>query len=289
MLILIVFDINGAVFVNFCVKACFSFLFLLILDLLLYPIKIAFMKKNYLLFIFLLTSITLFAQEEVFEFNGYNGASNTLVATTADINDEITIELEDIDIINNFYTENQSSIYMYLGLRTSSGSFQAVPGMFSDLSWQPVLNLSNGNAASAPNRYSITFTPGQLFPTLENETILGIDFLFQNQFGGGGNNQTLDLYIDLVDATLSSSTLSIDDRNDTKVSTRYHNGKLTVIGVDRNANIAIYNLLGRKVVDLKNVSMNGTYNTYLDLPKNNIYIVKITSPNFSKTFKIVAK
>ncbi|WP_298420495.1 T9SS type A sorting domain-containing protein [uncultured Kordia sp.] len=247
------------------------------------------MKKNYILLFFLLISITLFAQEEVFEFNGYDGASNTLVATTADINDEITIEFEDLDIINNFYTENQSSIYIYLGLRTSSGSFQAVPGMFNDLNWQPILNISNGNAASPPNRYSITFTPGQLFPTLENQTILGIDFLFQNQFGGGGNNQSVDLYIDLVDATLNSSTLNRDEHALTKVSTSYNSGKLTITGVNTTSNIAIYNLLGRQVVDLKNIAINGTFSKYLDLPKNNIYIVKITSPNFSKTFKIVAK
>ena len=74
-----------------------------------------------------------------------------------------------------------------------------------------------------------------------------------------------------------------------EVKTSYHNGKLRISGIHTLSNIAIYNLLGRKVVDLKNVAINGTYSKYLDLPRNNIYIVKISSSTFSKTFKIVAK
>ncbi|WP_156168903.1 T9SS type A sorting domain-containing protein [Kordia jejudonensis] len=247
------------------------------------------MKKLYFLIFFLITSTLLFAQEETFTFTGYDGGSASLVAATADINDAITIEIEDLDIINNFYSENQTFIHMYVGLRTASGSFQAVPGDFNDLSWQPVLNLTDGDAANGPNTYSITFIPGQLFPSLVNETILGIDFLFQNQFGGGGNNQTGDLFIDLVDAPLNASTLSTNDIAATKVNTSYSSGKLTITGVNTISNISIFNLLGRQVIDLKNVAINGTFSKYLDLPKNNIYIVKITSPNFSKTFKIVAK
>lgn len=246
------------------------------------------MKKLYL-FLFLILSITVSNAQEVFNFSGYNGAGSTQTATTATINDQITIRFEDSDIINNFYTENQTFVHLYLGLTTASGSFQAVPGDFNDLSWQPVLNLTDGNAGVGPNTYEITFIPGQLFPSLENENILGINLLFQNQFGGGGNNQTVDLFIDLVDATLNSSTLSNDDVTTTKVNTSYSGGKLTITGVNTVSNIAIYNLLGRQVIDLKNVAINGTFNKYLDLPKNNIYIVKITSPSFSKTFKILAK
>jgi len=246
------------------------------------------MKKIYFLILFTL-SFNLISAQEVISFNGYDGISITETAVTATINDEITLRFEDVDIINNFYSENQTFIHMYLGLRTSNGSFQAVPGDFNDLSWQPVLNLTDGDASTPSNTYEITFTPGQLFPSLVNETILGIDFLFQNQFGGGGNNQTIDMFIDLVDATLNSSTLSIDDRNPNKVQTNYSGGKLSITGINATTNIAIYNLLGRKVIDLKNVAINGSFNTYVDLPKNNIYIVKITSSEFSKTFKIVAK
>ena len=251
-------------------------------------LKIAFMKKIYFITFFMLVSTLAFAQE-VFNFTGYDGVGGTETASISTINDEITVRFEDADIINNFYTENQTFIHMYLGLRTNNGSFQAVPDDFNDLSWQPVLNLIDGDASTPSNTYEITFTPGRLFPSLVNETILGIDFLFQNQFGGGGNNQSVDMYIDLVDATLNSSTLNIDTSERTKVNTSYNGGKLNISGIYATTNIAIYNLLGRKVVDLKNVAINGSFGKHLDLPKNNIYIVKITSPTFSKTFKIVAK
>ncbi|QHI35529.1 hypothetical protein IMCC3317_08750 [Kordia antarctica] len=246
------------------------------------------MKKIYFFTFFMLVSTLAFSQE-LFNFTGYNGAGSTETASVATINDQITVRFEDADIINNFYTENQTFIHMYLGLRTNNGSFQAVPADFNDLSWQPVLNLTDGDASVASNTYEITFTPGRLFPSLVNETILGIDFLFQNQFGGGGNNQSANMYIDLVDATLNSSTLNSNDRDRTKVNTSYSGGKLSISGINTTATIAIYNLLGRKVVDLKNIAINGSFSKYLDLPKNNIYIVKISSAEFSKTFKIVAK
>ncbi|MEM6684362.1 MAG: T9SS type A sorting domain-containing protein [Bacteroidota bacterium] len=246
------------------------------------------MKKNYFL-LFLVFIATVSYAQEVISFTGYDGSGAVQTATTSTINDEITLRFEDSDIINNFYTENQTFIHVYLGLETSSGAFQAVPGGFGDLSWQPVLNLTDGNAGAGPNTYEITFTPGALFPSLVNENILGVNILFQNQFGGGGNNQTADLLIDLVDATLNSSTLSVDDRTKSQVQTRYNNGRLEISGINTTSNIAIYNLLGRQVVDLKNVAINGTFSRNLDLPKNNIYIVKLSSASFSKTFKIVSR
>ncbi|AXG71559.1 hypothetical protein KORDIASMS9_03816 [Kordia sp. SMS9] len=246
------------------------------------------MKKNYLFLLLMLFASMSYAQE-VISFLGYDGVGSTQTAATATINDPITLRFEDNDIINNFYTENQTFIHVYLGLSTASGDFQAVPGAFSDLSWQPVLNLTDGDAATATNTYEITFTPGQLFPSLVNENVLGINLLFQNQFGGGGNNQSVDLFIDLVDDTLNSSTLSIGNNSKNSVKTMYNNGRLEISGINTTSNIAIYNLLGRQVVDLKNVAINGTFSKFLDLPKNNIYIVKISSSTFSKTFKIVAK
>lgn len=246
------------------------------------------MKKNYFFLLLMLFATVTYAQE-VITFAGYDGAGSTQTAMTATINNEITLRFEDTDIINNFYTENQTFVHVYLGLTTSGGPFQAVPGDFNTLSWQPVLNLTDGNAGVGPNTYEITFTPGALFPSLVNQNIEGINLLFQNQFGGGGNNQTVDLYIDLVDATLDSSTLSVNDPTKAEVQTRYNNGRLEISGINTTSNIAIYNLLGRQVVDLKNVVINGTFSRHLDLPKNNIYIVKLSSSSFTRTFKIVAR
>jgi hypothetical protein len=109
-----------------------------------------------------------------------------------------------------------------------------------------------------------------------------------NGYDNTGNTLTATT-ANVNDATLTASTLSRNDINVTKVNTSYSDGKLTITGINTISNIAIYNLLGRKVIDLKNISINGTFSKYLDLPRNNIYIVKISSATFSKTFKIVAK
>lgn len=82
---------------------------------------------------------------------------------------------------------------------------------------------------------------------------------------------------------------NLDFQTEKKIKASYSVGKLSITGVNATTNIAIYNLLGRKVVDLKNIAINGSFSKYLNLAKNNIYIVKISSPAFSKTFKIVAK
>ena len=91
------------------------------------------MTKNYLFILLVFVSVSLFAQETL-TFSGYDGAGMTVTANSATINDEITIVFEDADIINNFYSENQNSIYMFLGLQTSAGTFQGAPGDFADLS-----------------------------------------------------------------------------------------------------------------------------------------------------------
>jgi len=247
------------------------------------------MTKNYFIFLLLFcVSSSLFAQETL-TFAPYMGSGDAITATTATINDEITVVFEDVDIINDFYSENQNTIYMYLGLETSAGAFQAVPGSFSDLSWQPQLMLTDGDASAPTNTYSITFTPGLLFPSLDGETILGINLLFQNQFGGGGNNQTGDLFIDLVDAALDFSTLSVEKDSITNVKAFYTNETLVISGLNEMVDITIHNLLGKRVANYRNVAISGNYRERIQLNKNNIYIVTINSTTFNKTFKIVAR
>ena len=80
---------------------------------------------------------------------------------------------------------------------------------------------------------------------------------------------------------------SFQKDNDLKAT--YVDSKLILIGNKKNASIEIYNLLGRKVVFLQNVNINGRFSKQLALPVNNIYIVKISAEAFSKTVKIVAK
>ncbi|WP_452224982.1 T9SS type A sorting domain-containing protein [Lacinutrix chionoecetis] len=246
------------------------------------------MKKLYISALMVL-AITFAKAQEVITFNSYDGASITETAATTTINDPITVVFEDLDIINNLYTENQTFLHMYLGLRTANGSFQAVPAGFNDLSWQPVLNLTDGDASTATNIYSITFTPGELFPSLDGETILGIDFLLQNQFGGGGNNQTVDMYIDLVDAILDTNTLTTDAFTANDVKLFYAQNALNISGRHGNLKISVYNLLGKQVMEPLNIQASQNTVLPLELPKSNVYIIRIESDNYSKTFKIISK
>ena len=80
---------------------------------------------------------------------------------------------------------------------------------------------------------------------------------------------------------------SFQEKNTLKVS--YTNGQLIVIGQKNKATIEIYNLLGKQVVNLTNVTINGSFSKYISLAKNNIYIVKISTKALTKAFKIVAK
>lgn len=72
------------------------------------------------------------------------------------------------------------------------------------------------------------------------------------------------------------------------IKASYNDGKLTIFGLEKTVDIAIYNLLGRKVVAMKNIAITENFSTNIDLPKHNIYIVKITFQAASKTFKIVS-
>jgi len=44
--------------------------------------------------------------QEVISFFGYDGSGATVTATSSTVNDEITIVFEDVNIIDNFYTDS---------------------------------------------------------------------------------------------------------------------------------------------------------------------------------------
>ncbi len=241
------------------------------------------MKKNYMLFLLCLSAFHMHSQE-VFTFSGYDGAQMTLTATTATVNDDITIVFEDANIIDNFYTQFQNEIYQYSGLKTNDGDFQFAPS-FSDLSAQPKLLLvaSDTDNNAAPNTYSITINLADYFSSApEGTVVLGLNLLFQNQFGGGGNNQTVDLFIDLVD----SATLSVQEFSNVpevrivkdEIITQNFQGPLT---------ISIYDISGRLInSEVKNVN-SAAFRSSFYLPKNQICLINVEGLNFRKTFKSV--
>tara|TARA_B100000446_G_C10461561_1_gene309067 strand:+ start:125 stop:868 length:744 start_codon:yes stop_codon:yes gene_type:complete len=246
------------------------------------------MKQIYFLSLLLLIGFTVKAQE-TFTFSGYNGGTTTLTASTATVNDEITIVFEDQDVFNNFYTQGLTYIHMYGGLDINLGGFQGAPG-FSDLASQPQLILvpTDTDANTSPNTYSITINLALIYASVPDETpVYGFNLLFQNQFGGGGNNQTVDLYIDLVDADKDSSTLSTTDNNIKNANVKVISNELSINNYNGDLNIKVYDILGKNVKNKTNIQVNNTYRYTLDLPKNNIYIVVLETNSMTKTIKIL--
>ncbi|UAB74753.1 T9SS type A sorting domain-containing protein [Mesoflavibacter sp. SCSIO 43206] len=245
------------------------------------------MKHIY--FFSLLFSISCITKaQETLTFSSYNGNTTTLTATTATVNDEITIVFEDQNIINNFYSDGQAFIHMYGGLDTDSGSFQGAPG-FSDLASQPQLTLvpTDTDVNAGPNTYSITINLAQLYTVVPNETMVyGFNLLFQNQFGGGGNNQTVDFYINLVDAE-KDSTLSTADNNIKNANVKVISNELLINNYNGDLNIKVYDILGKIVDNNANIQVKNSYKHTLDLPKNNIYIVVLETKDMTKTIKVL--
>lgn len=243
------------------------------------------MKKLYTFLLLGLTTVTLNAQE-VLTFSGYDGTGSTITATTSTVNDEITIVFEDANIIDNFYTQFQDYIHMFGGLDTDGGTYQGSPA-FGDLASQPQLLLTDGDNNAAPNTYSITINLAQHYSAVPDGTMIyGFNLLFQNQFGGGGNNQTADLYIDLVDA-LKDSTLSLDSFSN-ELSLKYIGNELVLNNYQGSLNIMVFDVAGRQIQNLKAESQNTTFRTELNIQKRQVYFVLVEGDNFKKTLKLIS-
>ncbi len=243
------------------------------------------MTKLYTFLLLGLTTISLNAQE-VLTFSGYDGTGSSITATTSTVNDEVIIVFEDINIIDNFYTQFQDVVYMFGGLDTDNGGFQGSPA-FGDLGAQPQLTLTDGDNNAAPNTYSITINLAQHYSTVPDGTMIyGFNLLFQNQFGGGGNNQTADLYIDLVDA-FKDSTLSLDTLSN-NVSLKYVGNDLMLNNYQGSLSILVFDVYGRQIENVKTEIQAATFRTALNLQKQQIYFVLVEGENFKKTLKILS-
>ena len=252
------------------------------------------MIKNYILIFTLLLALTLNSQE-VLTFSGYNGGATTITATTSTVNDDITIVFEDTDIINNFYTEGRNFLYIFGGLRTDAegpgggSSFQGSPG-FLDNGSQPIANLdiSDTDVNTGPNTYSITINlTAQYTGVTDGTQVFGYDLIFRNEFSAGAdNNQTSDLYIDLVNANKDSSVLNANNfDSEETVKTSVKNKILSINSSTDIDKVSIYNLLGQ-VVFTKNYNNENNISIGLETNPIGIYIVKIDSNSQTKTSKV---
>lgn len=244
------------------------------------------MIKNYILIFSLLFTSSIFAQE-VLTFAGYDGVGTTITATSATVNDEITIVFEDVDIINNFYTDGRTYIHMFGGLDTPSGTFQGSPG-FSDLASQPQLTLiaSDTDSNVGPNTYSITINLKEQYSSVpEGTTVYGFNLLFQNEFGGGGNNQSSDLYIDLID----NVTLSTIENNLEQVSLNMIGNELNIKNFSGKAKINAFDLSGKQILNIDNISVSNNYTKTISLPKNQISFIVFEAEGIREVLKVITK
>lgn len=244
------------------------------------------MMKNYfrLLLIALLINTAVYGQE-VINLSGYNGSAINVTATS-NVNESITIVFEDVDIIQNFYTQFQNSIYMYGGVDTGTSQFVGAPD-FNDLPSQPELVLIDADNNAQPNTYSITINLAQHYASVPNGTpVVGLNLLFQNQFGGGGNNQTVDLYIDLADANKDDtlSTPQFDFEN----NVLFAQNELIINGYSGQIDVAIYDMLGKVVNQFNETISTSSFRKNLNLSKDQLYIVTVRSGDFVKTLKVIS-
>ncbi len=91
-------------------------------------------------------------------------------------------------------------------------------------------------------------------------------------------------YIDMI----STDDLTQEVVQEKLVKTFIQNGKLYITGLSNTADIEVYSILGKKLVELKSIKLNPTFSQNVSLSRNNMYIVRIQSPAFSKTFKVIA-
>lgn len=252
------------------------------------------MTKNYTTVFIILFALISQAQVETLTFNNYDGSVTSIAATTATVNDEITIVFEDADIFNDLYTEGRSFLYIFGGLETSSGTFQGAPGFFNNAS-QPIANIiaTDTDTNVGPNTYTITLNlTAQYSSVPDGEMVTGFNLIFRNEFSAGGdpNNQTVDLFIDLVDAIKDSSVLSATDFeiNTSEILTHTNNKELSIESNSKINNVSIYSILGKSVYN-KTYNNQNSVSINLDSQSTGIYIVRINSDNKTITKKIVLK
>jgi len=251
------------------------------------------MKKIYILIFFIALLSTSYSQEVITITYDGTVANNQVFTSTSTVNQDITIRFIDTDQVNDFYTgpggnasfadgTSQTVIFLFAGVNDGVNRFQFIHGTFPDIN-------SLGQATRvgiAPNTYEFTFNPRAYFDQIpDGQLVTEINFLFQNQFGGGGNNQTVDMHIDLVDANALPS-LSANDFIDAGIQAKFVGGDLVVKGLNEEATISGYDMLGRKLFSFKR-SINQNFQENLPLPKNQIGVVRIESNSFQKTLKVV--
>ncbi|APD07899.1 4-alpha-D-((1-_4)-alpha-D-glucano)trehalose trehalohydrolase [Flavobacteriaceae bacterium UJ101] len=160
------------------------------------------MKKLLLWSIIVQLCMLRIVAQETFTIN-YNGGEQNLTASSATVNDEITLVFTDVDAVNNFYTDGQEAIYIYAGVETDAGTWQHTFSTFC------VTDNAKRTVTKEGNSYKTTFKISELLELNSGLNVKSFQFKYYNQYCGGGNNETANLSVDLVDAEVESDNTII--------------------------------------------------------------------------------
>lgn len=119
------------------------------------------------------------------------------------VNNTIDVYLKDFDGVNNFYTDGQTSIWMYAGVQVSSTSqFQYIATTSQDANNTSTL-VEFVRQSTNPNVYKATIKFADYFCIPAGTTVEGVNLYFRNQNSALGNDKTTDLFLDLGDASVA--------------------------------------------------------------------------------------
>lgn len=85
--------------------------------------------------------------------------------------------------------------------------------------------------------------------------------------------------------TFTDATLSLSDLTQNSIKAQFVGNELVVNGLNDEVTISGYDLLGRRLFSVQR-RLSGNFRESLPLPENQIGIVRIESPGFSKTLKV---
>lgn len=94
--------------------------------------------------------------------------------------------------------------------------------------------------------------------------------------------------VEAVNSYVAKFPSTITTTNE-EVQVFYQNNTLYIKGYKGNANVDVFNMLGKKVASYQNLELTNAFTKAVTLPKNNIFIVSVQTDSFKKSFKIVTK
>lgn len=131
---------------------------------------------------------------------------------------------------------------------------------------------------------SLTFNSGVATTSVSNDFSGNTTNIFMDTSGTSGKfNITFNRHTG--ELTFTDSTLSLSDLTQNSIKAQFVGNELVVNGLNDEVTISGYDLLGRKLFSVQR-RLSGNFRESLPMPENQIGIVRIESPSFSKTLKV---